>query len=523
MDQTEAELERFRQQWKKEVSARKDHRQSTDAGTSGQAPRSQDAGSTSKSGLPPPHVPAGAARNPYEGWDEVQPHSYHDIEQVSRQRALESSSHPEGLGNPPKSALEHYEEAVTRETQGNLGDSVNLYRKAFRLDSSVHEIYKKKHFPPAAKQNAAERQPTKGSSSQEAERQDPLQALPRPIADLIQEYSHAEISPEAPPTELSPPPPCPMAFLPEELLVEILGHLAISDVASFARAAQVCKRLAYLVTTEETIWKRVCEGDKFGFAAMHYRYVCTIRGNPIVESVLDPTSVEGLTTAHAGLSITDPSTTKIPISLSPSYPTYRHMFRTRPRIRFNGCYISTVNYSRPGGNITSQVTWNSPVLIVTYYRYLRFYRDGTVISLLTTSEPTEVIPVLHEGYLQSKNERNRRLREQLSAATEGVGPDQESHPSSKVMKHALRGRWRLSDPITEGEGDVHIETEGAVAKYTFKMQFALSSAGRGVRNNKLTWKGFWSYNTLTDDWGEFGLKNDKSYWWSRVKSWDVGS
>lgn len=33
----------------------------------------------------------------------------------------------------PESALEHYEKAVERESQGNLGDSLNLYRKAFRV------------------------------------------------------------------------------------------------------------------------------------------------------------------------------------------------------------------------------------------------------------------------------------------------------------------------------------------------------------------------------------------------------
>ncbi len=31
------------------------------------------------------------------------------------------------------SALEHYERAVEKESQGSLGDSVNLYRKAFKV------------------------------------------------------------------------------------------------------------------------------------------------------------------------------------------------------------------------------------------------------------------------------------------------------------------------------------------------------------------------------------------------------
>jgi F-box protein 9 len=44
----------------------------------------------------------------------------------------------EGYGNKagnrePRSALEHYEKAVERESQGSLGDSLNLYRKAFKV------------------------------------------------------------------------------------------------------------------------------------------------------------------------------------------------------------------------------------------------------------------------------------------------------------------------------------------------------------------------------------------------------
>lgn len=108
------------------------------------------------------------------------------------------------------------------------------------------------------------------------------------------------------------------------------------------------------------------------------------------------------------------------------------------------------------------------------------------------------------------------------------------------MKDALLGRWRLSgteripaieaDEVElskgpgectvepsdfhhlEDEGDIYIETEGVNSKYLFRMVFGFSSAGPkdSTRNNKLKWKGFWSYNRLADDWGEFALKHDKA-------------
>ena len=96
------------------------------------------------------------------------------------------------------------------------------------------------------------------------------------------------------------------------------------------------------------------------------------------------------------------------------------------------------------------------------------------------------------------------------------------------MKDALCGRWRLSGPDAgfaavgeeaETEGELHIETEGVVPKYTYRMHLSFGSAGRGARNNKLNWKGYWSYNKLTDDWAEFGLRNDRAFIWSRVKSY----
>ncbi len=82
-----------------------------------------------------------------------------------------------------------------------------------------------------------------------------------------------------------------------------------------------------------------------------------------------------------------------------------------------------------------------------------------------------------------------------------------------------------SEEEEEEEGTLLIETEGVDPdKYIFKMELALKSAGRagGTRNNKLNWKGFWSYNKLTDDWAEFGLRNDKAFFWSRVRSYGMG-
>ena len=77
--------------------------------------------------------------------------------------------------------------------------------------------------------------------------------------------------------------------------------------------------------------------------------------------------------------------------------------------------------------------------------------------------------------------------------------------------------------LKDAEGDVCVETEGVGPKYIYSMDFSLRSAGKGAKNNKLAWRGFWSYNKLTDDWAEFTRKNEKPLYWSRVRSYGDGA
>lgn len=336
-----------------------------------------------------------------------------------------------------------------------------------------------------------------------------LHGLSPPVQALINHAATLSISGLSPPTDLSTDPPCPVSTLPEELLVEILLHLAVKDFTSFARLAQVCKRLAYLITTEDRVWRHAVLGHDYGFAAMHYTWACEVDGTslgsnghgrlPETLGLLNVDDTEPPADSTSFASLTQ--------HLVPTvYPTYRILFQRRPRIRFNGCYISTVNYMRPGQSSPTSLTWNSPIHIVTYYRYLRLLRDGTCISLLTTSEPADVVPYLYVGHMHKNH---------------GSLP-------TAPMKDALLGRWRLTGPErpyspehTEKEGTLIIETAGVLPKYLNKMMFSVGNAGRGARNNKLTWQGYWSYNRLTDDWGEYGLKNDRAFYWSRVKSYGM--
>jgi F-box protein 9 len=379
------------------------------------------------------------------------------------------------------------------------------------MDDVVDVKYRRKHFPPSYFASKLHNpNPSNASQTVPGTAHHSLDGPPRNIKDLLAGFQGLSIEPARPEIEGMPAPPCPISTLPHEILVHILMDVAILDVAAFVRLAQVCKRLAYMVNTEEQIWKRICLGSEVGFGAMNYQWQREISGCPLEEEsddrILDASASEG-NTRISGL---DTEISSLVLLHNVYSSSWQKMFRLRPRIRFNGCYISTVNYIRPGQASPSQITWNSPVHIVTYYRYLRFYRDGTVISLLTTAEPADVVHFLTKSLQESHKD--------------GSG----AHLPSAFMQSASRGRWRLSSSsdnseaeFIDAEGDLYVETEG-VGKYIYRMELSLRSAGKGARNNKLAWKAYYHYNKLTDDRGEFTLGNDKAFFWSRVKSYGMG-
>ena len=500
---TSEELERFRQQWQEEVQARSRaglsiHPRTRSTADPGLAPR--------RAPSPQPSTVKRHGEDDRTEGSEICYSNNHVDTSDGRQLSDSSQLHLKTLPEP-RSALENYEKGVERERNGSLGDSVRYYRKAYRLDAGVDQLYRQKYFPPSAPSS----KPTDPNPSNATATvpntahhflDDPSSPL---LSELISSFQSSRISGIGPLSDASPPSLCPMALLPSELRVKILFYTALSDVASFARLAQVCRHLAYLVATEDRIWRTVCESDKVGFRAMHFTWALSIKGNPLPMSILDLDAEMSRVALQGRFNS---------LSLSASYPSFRAMFHRRPRLRFNGCYISTVNYTRPGAATASQATWASPVLIVTYYRYLRFFRDGSCMSLLTTAEPSDVV-----RYLIQENLHNHHA---------GGLP-------TAVMNQALRGRWKLKgNPYAQttkeavgDEGVIDIETDGVDAdrpqpKYMYKMMLQMrnmNKASHATQNNKLVWLGYWSYNKLTDDWAEFGLKNDRAYIWSRVRSW----
>ncbi|KAH8155152.1 uncharacterized protein LAJ45_00161 [Morchella importuna] len=456
MDDRETELSRFRQQWQAEVTART------------QPTPGPSTTTTTHTARPAPFAPRRLShREPVPESDSDDEGGAARAEFAPLQR--ERSTSPQATrrsAQAPASALEHYEKAVERETQGSLGESLSLYRKAFRMDAKVDSQYREKYYPrptpgahPTASAGAGASTSTTAAAATPASQGQP----PASIAALIESFAHLAIPPAGTEDTVVY---SPFTTLPHELLLHILHTLATTDIASFARCAKVCKALSYVVSTEEAIWRDVCTS---AFAKMAWDWRVSVDGTPLIRRVLggenDDSLLPPTTTTTPAVpeveaeEIEQEEEEQRPVpddeAHLPKYGgSWRAMFQSRPRIRFNGVYISTCNYVRQGA---SQSGWNTPVHIVTYYRYLRFYDDGTVLSLLTSCEPSEVV----YGFSRT--------------GVQGGG----------------------AAVVAGGAGTGVLPS--AVAK-------------------KLAWEGFWSWNRVSDDLAEFSLRNDKAFIFSRVGS-----
>ena len=133
------DLETFRKQWQEEVTARAKASSSNEKSAKPSDPSDPSNQGIDKKVFDPPRghsILKDRIKNE-EHADGSDPIVYHDIEESdTRQNSgegLKGVHRKREIKEEPSSALEHYEYAMERELQGNLGDSVRHYTKAFRV------------------------------------------------------------------------------------------------------------------------------------------------------------------------------------------------------------------------------------------------------------------------------------------------------------------------------------------------------------------------------------------------------
>ena len=116
-----SELESFRQQWREEVRARNQGREQDPSSSA-----ASTAATTSHARATGPPAQTSSAKKPSKGDEEYQARALEESEasQINTEHRVKRVL---------VTALDHYEEAVETEGQGNLGEALRLYKKAFRV------------------------------------------------------------------------------------------------------------------------------------------------------------------------------------------------------------------------------------------------------------------------------------------------------------------------------------------------------------------------------------------------------
>ncbi|KAG0748871.1 hypothetical protein G6F57_003115 [Rhizopus arrhizus] len=354
------------------------------------------------------------------------------------------------LEKAPMTAMDHYMLAVDNERQGKIGKALDNYRRAFKLDPDIVHAYKRHYqtailpklhepLPPAKEEEKFKHIVPIGN-----EYVPPTATLPKDVlSPLIEEFSQQDTSyiPRLDYKTVA------IAKLPGEIMLYLLRYLALHSLSAIPQFALTCKRF-FLYTREPSIWQ--------------YASVRIFR--------LPSMTLEESKDYQLG---------KV---MQQYNGQWLRMYIDRPRIRYDGVYISTCHYIRQG---TSETAWNQPIHFVTYYRYLRFFPNGTILKHVTTDEPAHVVKVLQPGF----------------------------HRQQVFLGQFL---------FEEDDENVIIEMKDPMLpKETFHMSLKLKATHRG-KHNKLVWEEYTSVSSVPDrNHHVHDLKLLKPYFFSPVRSYKV--
>ena len=132
----ERELDSFRRQWQEEVRRGKGRAKQFGTINSFHGAASEQASTATHSRKSVKSNPSSTGVPSIQQDDDLDGGAYHDLEFKDNAVRLGSGSDAYKqvtAPSEPVTALDHYERAVEREVAGSLGDSVSLYRRAFRV------------------------------------------------------------------------------------------------------------------------------------------------------------------------------------------------------------------------------------------------------------------------------------------------------------------------------------------------------------------------------------------------------
>jgi len=130
------------------------------------------------------------------------------------------------------------------------------------------------------------------------------------------------------------------------------------------------------------------------------------------------------------------------------YKSWRKLYIERPRLRFNGMYISKNKYHRKGEN---EGLYYQTYHEVVYYRYLLFTPTGLCYSATSFEKPSTFVPAFESVLSEGSNEPTKQTKEKI-----------------------LKGCYEIDE--TEGKIQVHLKSE----KLLFSINLEMKTSNRGA-------------------------------------------
>lgn len=397
-----------------------------------------------------------------------------DIDKLENE--LRGLSIKEIIDHPTKSreeiAFGLFEIASEKEKIGQLNDASDYYWKAFKLDDKVDVKYRERYFQSLQKdeeqQQNGEGKTTRIVTNSHVK---PLELNKAQLISLLDSYSTSEFVPDDEKKLVF------FEKLPYEVIEHIFETLIDWDTPSWINLSLTCKKLAYIGLRDKNIWSHL----------------------------------SNLVYGRQQYADNDAEKFKYLINSQWSMNHYK-MLNERPYLKYHGAYISKVSYMKEGARSENSNSWNLPYRMITYYRYYRFYADGTCVKMITVLEPKKVIPRLHRGYKVSED------RELLDEMRRDEGSKVIESPvdnfNNRNWLRIFQGTYHMTL-----HGEVETNCDGPVEKYRFIDKFKIVNSGKYHRHNKLEWVDLGYYDTINRTHSSLNRENEKDFVFSRVKSY----
>lgn len=375
-------------------------------------------------------------------------------------------------------ALDLFEIASAKESIGQLSDASDYYWKAFKLDEKVDLKYRERFF----KLYNVEESQKMFKAKERLKRVPPADPHIRPLElnrtellKLLESYSECEYIPD------NEDKPVMLAKLPYEVILRILDVLLVSDTPSWLNFSITCKKLAYVGFLEKSVWSKLCQ---LAYERQNYVDNDEAKFKYLIKSQWDN--------------------------------NYYKMLSERPFLKYRGVYISKVTYMKEGARSENSNSWTLPYRMISYYRYYRFYADGTCLKIITVLEPKKVIPKLHKGYKVTEDEElmKENLQFEAEIRENGTNKSPVDNFSGRSWLRIFSGTYAISL-----QGDVETNCDGPVEKYRFIDKFKIVNSGKYHRHNKLQWVDLGFYDTVNRTHSSLNRDNEKDFVFSRVKSY----